>query len=122
MLGESTTSFDTSSSGLTAYSRLKEIKSKLAEIDTLINDASYDLILLISMPELGIPHIEKTSTGEEKEVITISPSVVISQLDSLRSMKSELSNDEYYWTQIYYQNLKDKDKRINELSSFMFNS
>ena len=101
-------SFDLSSSALTAESRLKDIRSKLTEISKAINNFESDLIGLLFMPELAMPQVVETKSGEKKVKIIVNPVEIINNLSFARSMKKELGNEEYYLSEILKESKKEE--------------
>lgn len=102
-------SIESSSSAITAHSRLRDIRTKITEAASAIFNLEYDLIGLIFTPELSIPPDENARDGEngdKKKPIYINPVQIIDSLSDFRSLKKDLSHQEYYWFEILEENTK----------------
>lgn len=119
-------SIESSSSAITAHSRLRDIKAKITEAVNAIFNLEYDLIGLIFTPELSIPPDENTGQGEnseKKKPVYINPVQIIDSLSDFRALKKDLSHLEYFWSEILEEsknNYSSKEKDvvfINDIES-----
>lgn len=99
-------SIESSSSAITAHSRLRDIRTKITEAANAIFNLEYDLIGLIFTPELSIPPDDNAGDNEKKKPVYINPVQIIDSLSDFRSLKKDLSHQEYYWFEILEESTK----------------
>lgn len=102
-----------SASGITYYSQLKDVLSKIETARSRVNNLEYDLIMMIMFPK-GSSTYNKVQE-ELKNLSIPNLSALIDAIENARSDKKDLQGDKYFIEQLMFalnryliQNKKDE--------------